>query len=352
MILRNESINSILLYQACLIPNLPEDLRHHVRDISNYIVVPLDTLLAVMSFICNTLVFITITRTKSLRHPSLLMLCSLSMSDLIWALFSLIKNSFVFVHPHKCPEHGVEKTCIGILGYLATLSNLAMISRDRYLAMSRPAWYRSHVSRLRARVVKTTLLAWLLSILTSLTVYTLFETFKTSSVQFVFIIIFLFYVVCISIILNNYVKCFMASRNHSRNMRRMQVGNIRAAVEKERKLTRIISVILLCFLFSVLPALMSPVVLVALRLPLNPFRPLNHLLLRLNGLLNPLLNYGKNEDVRWAMLTTLRCRRHRRIGQHVQQPAVRNRNRNALKENNNSVKTGERRLKELDIASK
>ncbi|KAL9964339.1 hypothetical protein ACROYT_G027968 [Oculina patagonica] len=95
MIRTNESINSSHFpYQACLVPNLPEDLQHQVRDISNYIVVPLDTLLAVMSFICNTLVFITITRTKSLRHPSLLMLCSLSITDLIWALFTLIKKQF------------------------------------------------------------------------------------------------------------------------------------------------------------------------------------------------------------------------------------------------------------------
>ncbi|KAL9953843.1 hypothetical protein ACROYT_G041315 [Oculina patagonica] len=116
----NESISSRQFpYQACLVPNLPEDLQHQVRDISNYIVVPLDTLLAVMSFICNTLVFITITRTKSLRHPSLLMLCSLSITNLVLALFSVIKNSFILLHPHMCREIGREENCIGILCFLA-----------------------------------------------------------------------------------------------------------------------------------------------------------------------------------------------------------------------------------------
>ena len=313
MIPGNESINSSHFpYQICLIANLPEVLQHQVRDISNYIVVPLDTLLAVMSFICNMLVFITITRTKSLRHPSLLMLCSLSISDLIWALYVLIKNSLFLFHPHMCLEFGNEKTCIGILCYLATLSNLAMISRDRNLAMSRAAWYRSHVSRSRARVVKTTLFTWLSSILTTLTMYTLFKT-VISSVKFifVFIVIFLFYVVCIFIILFNYVKFFKANRQHSRNMQ-MHVGNMRAAIEKEKKLTRIVSVILLCFLFSFLPALLSPVIVVALRLPITPFRPFNSLLLTFNGLLNPLLNYGRNKEIRRAMLIMLRCR-HRRI---------------------------------------
>ena len=318
----NESINSSHFpYEACLIPNLPEDLQHQVRDISNYIVVPLDTLLAVMSFICNMLVFITITRTKSLRHPSLLMLCSLSISDLIWDLFTLIKNSIFLLHPHMCPEKSYEETYIGILCYLATLSNLAMISRDRYLAMSRPAWYRSHVNQSRARVVKTTLLAWLSSILTTLTVYTLFKAVISSvKIIFVFIVIFVFYAICIFTILFNYVRFFVANRQHSRNME-MHAGNMRAAIEKEKKLTRLVSVILLCFLFSFLPVLMSPMILIALRLPIAPFRPFNHILLTFNGLLNSLLNYGRSKEIRRAMLIILRCS-HRRISSQ-QLPAVR-----------------------------
>ena len=343
MISGNESINSSQSpYKACLIPNLPEDLQHQVRDISNYIVVPLDTLLAVMSFICNMLVFITITRTKSLRHPSLLMLCSLSISDLIWAISTIIINSFVLLDPFMCLETGHEVDCIAILCLLATLSNLAMISRDRYLAMSRPTFYRIHVSRSRARVVKTTLLTWLSSILTTLTVYTLLEM-VISSDEFVFIIIFLFYVIFIFIILFNYVKCFIANRQHSRNMQ-IHLGSMRAAIEKEKKLTRIVSVILLCFLFSFLPALLSPMILVALRLPLNPFEPFMSLLLTFNGLLNPLLNYGRNKEFRRAMLIMLRCR-HRRISSQ-QLPAVRY-VRNAEKQNNISVETRERNLQQL-----
>ena len=144
MISGNQSTNSSdFPYQRCLIPNLAADLQHQVRDISNYIVVPFDTLLGVMSLICNALVFVTVTRTKSLRHPSLLMLSSLSISDLIWALFTVVRNSLTFVHPYMCLEESLEKTCFGILCYLATLSNLAMVSRDRYLAMSRPMWYRN-----------------------------------------------------------------------------------------------------------------------------------------------------------------------------------------------------------------
>ena len=318
----NQSINSSNFpYQTCLIPNLPADLQHQVRDISNYIAVPFDTLLAVTSFICNALVFITVTRNKSLQHPSLLMLCSLSISDLIWALFTLVKNSLTLLHPYMCLKESLEKTYFSMLCYLATLSNLAMISRDRYLAMSRPTWYRNHVRRSCTRVVKATLLTWISSMLTTFVAYILNKT--ATSVTFIFIIfilIFLFYVVCIVMILLNQIGFFVANRRHSRNLH-TRAGNMRAAAEKEKKLTQIISVILLCFLLSFLPALISPVIIVALRLPLNPFRPFNYLLLTFNGLLNPLLNYGRNREIRKAMLNMLRGRyRGRRISNQL--PAV------------------------------
>ena len=36
---------------------------------------------------------------------------------------------------------------VSIACWLSTIGNLAIISRDRYLAVSKPWWYRSHVSR-------------------------------------------------------------------------------------------------------------------------------------------------------------------------------------------------------------
>ena len=320
MISGNQSTNSSNFpYETCLMPNLAADLQHQVRDIINYIVVPFDTLLVVMSLICNALVFITVTRTKSLRHPSLLMLCSLSISDLIWALFTVVRNSVTLLHPYMCLEESLERTFFDILCYLATLSNLAMISRDRYLAISRPTWYRNHVRRSSARVVKAILLTWLSSLFITLIMYILNKT--TDSFRISFIIIFLFYVICIVMILFNYIGFFIANRRHSRTLQ-VRAGNMRAAAEKEKKLTQIVSMILLCFLFSFLPALISPVIIVALGLPYRPFRPLSSLLLTFNGLLNPLLNYGRNREIRKAMFQMLRGRhRDRRISNQL--PAIR-----------------------------
>lgn len=147
-------------------------------------------------------------------------------------------------------------------------------------------------------------------------------------------------------ILFNYVRLLIANRQHSRNMR-IQVGNMRAAGEKEKRLNRTISLILLCFLFSFLPPPMSPVVLVALRLPVRPFEPFISLLFTLNGLLNPLLNYARNKEIRRSMLNILKGR-HRRTSPKL--PAVRY-NRNAQKENNILVGNKDRHLQELHFAN-
>ena len=289
-------------YQACLIPNLPVEIQHQVRDITNHAVRPLGMLLAVMSFVCNALIFNTVARTNSLQHPSLLMLCSLSISDLIWALLSLTENIYIMLDPHMCPGQGDEEASVGILCFLATISNLTMISRDRYLAICRPGWYRNHVNRSRA--IKATALSWLASIVTALSVYTIFKI-RPSEIQLTLIIIFMFYMVCILLILFNYIRIFIANKRHSRIMR-IHVRNMRD--ENEKKLTRVVSVIVLCFLFSVLPVLICPLILISMGFqPLDPFTPFTSLLMTLNGLLNPLLNYGRNKDMRRAVSNTLRC---------------------------------------------
>ena len=46
---------------------------------------------------------------------------------------------------------------------------------------------------------------------------------------------------------------------------------------------------------------------------LAPWRPFYGVLISLNGLLNPLLNYGRNEDVRKALRDLIGCPQRARI---------------------------------------
>ena len=79
-------------YEACLIADLPSDVQHHILNIGNYVFRPLNFSLAFLSFVFNTLFIIAVARTKSLRHPSMLMMCSLAVTDVIFSLFSMHRN--------------------------------------------------------------------------------------------------------------------------------------------------------------------------------------------------------------------------------------------------------------------
>ena len=138
-----------------------------VRDVINYGVIPLDILLACLSFIFNLLVLTAVLRTKSLRHPSLLLLCSLSITDLLWAVFSIFKDTVRLTQDYFCPSEVIVQSGKGFTGlcFISTIGILAITSKDGHLAVAKPLWYRSHVTR--SRVVKQAIAIWLFSVMMS-----------------------------------------------------------------------------------------------------------------------------------------------------------------------------------------
>ena len=93
----NETIHSgSLPYQRCLVPDIPEDAQHTVRDVTNYVIVPLNMLVAFLSLLSNGLVVTAVIRTRSLQHPSLLLLCSLSITDLLWFVFHCQRHRKIY----------------------------------------------------------------------------------------------------------------------------------------------------------------------------------------------------------------------------------------------------------------
>ena len=153
--------------EVCLIPNLPEEIRQRVQDTANYVVQPLNMLLAIVAFVCNSLICVTVARTKSLQRPSLLMLCSLSVTDLIQGLFALYMSIKTVLSEHKCITYlDTKEYAMAILSSLATYGTLAVISRDRYLAVKKPWWYRNHVTKSRA--IKMSCIPWIISVVKTL----------------------------------------------------------------------------------------------------------------------------------------------------------------------------------------
>ena len=158
---------SRLSYEACIIPNPPEEIQHRVRDTANYVVQPLKMLFAIVAFVCNSLICVTVARTKSLQRPSLLMLCSLAVTDLIQGLFALYMSIKTVLSEHMCISSvDTKEYAMGQLSSLATLIALAVISRDRFLAVKKPWWYRNHVTKSRA--IEMSCMPWLICVVIAL----------------------------------------------------------------------------------------------------------------------------------------------------------------------------------------
>ena len=289
-------------YEACLLPNLPESLQQQMRNFTNYFVRPLGMLIATMSFVCNFLVVITVTRKKSLQQPSMLMLCSLAITDLLYSPYALFRDIRALTHEHRCPNEvlaGVH--LMSALCLLATLTNVAVISRDRYLAVRKPWWYRHHVTKSRA--TKMTCVAWLIAILITLL------SFIQSKGQMLFIpnasyVSLVIYLLCFFVIGFSYLGICL-KKNRSENADRVNAVSLR-----EKRLANTVALILLVLCVTFLPGLILPLALHLVGLQsLKAFRPFYTFLLLLNGFVNPLVNFGRSKDMRRGLSEFFKCTR-------------------------------------------
>ena len=300
---------SRLPYEACLIPNLPEEIQHRVRDIGNYVVRPLYMLLAVIASVCNVLICITVARTKSLQRPSVLMVCSLSVTDLIYALFSLYMGIKTVLRQSMClGTVNPEERSMNILCSLATLGMLAVISRDRYLAVTKPFWYRNHMTKSRA--IKTSCVPWLISVVITF-VHMVYFVYKIDGgyKRFVPAITLVYYCICFVIITFSHLGIYF------KKPPAVGIGDIQAVVKREKKSAATIRLILLVLLLTFLPALLWPIVLGLKGIDnVGPYRPFISFLFTVDTLVNPLLNFGRSKDMRRAVKGLFRC------SQRVQPP--------------------------------
>ena len=188
---------------------------------------------------------------------------------------------------------------VSIACWLSTIGNLAIISRDRYLAVSKPWWYRNHMSR--SRVIKQASLIWMWSVVYGILTFASYPLRP---------IVILYYIISITVIIGSYVGIFIANRRQ-RQAIHQHGGQMSVTLKREKKLANTVGLILIVLCFTFLPALIFPLIFAILRSASSaeflPFRPFVALFLTLNGLLNPALNYGRNENIRRAVRGLIGC---------------------------------------------
>ena len=312
----NQTASSVQLpNQQCIFTSLHE---HTLRDVTNLVVLPLDTLFALLSVTCNTVILVAILRTRSIQHPSLLLLCSLSTTDVIWAIFSAIHNTKSFILKNICPKQLFkEELFLVILCFFSTLGSLAVISGDRLLAVNKPWWYRSHATRSNA--VKQITLVWMIA-LTFSGIGAGQRHNESPLLWSTFLYLGSLFSGCYALtIIGCYIGVLTANCRYGASMH-LHGGPMRAVFRREKKIANTVGLILLALSLTVLPAMIIPFVLLNFgfsKADLTPLRPFHFISVTLNGLLNPLLNYGRIDDVRRAVRSLLRCRRCCGEGCHI-----------------------------------
>ena len=305
----NQTASSIELpNQQCLLTSISEHVQHTLNGVVNLVFLPLDTLLALLSFTCNTVILVAILRTRSIQRPSLLLLCSLSTTDVIWAICSAIHNTKFFILKNFCPKQfSVEEAFAVLLSLFSTLGSLAVISCDRLLAVNNPWWYRSHATRSHA--VKQISMVWVIAL--TISGFGASHRYNDSPLLWSIFLYLgsLFSVGYALTIIGCYTGVLIANRRHGASMH-LYGGPMRTVLRREKQIANTVGLILLVLCLTLLPGMTVPFVFFNLGFrPVNttPFRPFYYIFVTLNGLLNPILNYGRNNDVRRAVRNLIKC---------------------------------------------
>jgi len=296
--------------EQCLAKGLTEHAQHTLRYVTNFVVLPLDTLLALLSITCNAVILVAVLRTRSIQRSSLLLLCSLSTTDVIWAILSVIRNAKFFILKDVCPKEATsEELFPRLLCLFSTLGSLAVISCDRLLAMSIPWWYRSHATKSLA--IKQIVLVWVIAVILS----SMGGGQRHNGSPLLWSIFFylrILFSVCFALtIIGCYIGVLIVNCKHRISMDQYG-GPMRTVLKREKKVANTVGLILLVLCLTLLPAVMAPIVLLHFGFFLAdviPLRPFILIFPTLNGLLNSQVNYGRNKSVRRAVRGLIRCAR-------------------------------------------
>ena len=106
-----------------------------------------------------------------------------------------------------------------------------------------------------------------------------------------------------------YIGVLIANNRNGASMH-LHGSPMRTVLRPGKKIANTVGSIILALSLTVLPAMIAPIVLFGFSpADIIPLRPFHFICVTLNGLLNPLLNYGRNDDVRRVVRRLLRCRR-------------------------------------------
>ncbi|XP_029209413.2 melanocortin receptor 5-like [Acropora millepora] len=305
--------SSLTPYLVCSVPGISMGIQQKLQLIHSYFLCPLSLTIAACSFLGNLLFIVAVMRLRASAHPSLIYFCSLAVSDLIWTSVQFYRCSADYFGIYHCSLRKLVHLfgSIGTLSFCGTLSNLVIISRDRFRAISRLLWYKSHMTQSLA--LRGAIVSWLSSLITTTTVSPIFfrSIFNIATIiyQLAGIITTVFLIVSGSIIIACHLKMYRVSRDQRNNVPQCNAQQAAAALLRERKVAKTVRLIMIAFVISYSPPLVILIILLVVGYVelYNSFSPLFRVFITLNGLLNPMICFTRNENLRRSLRDLFRC---------------------------------------------
>ena len=144
--------------RPCFTPGTSQTVQLHFFYYSNFVLTPITTLLGLWCFLSNGLILIAILRGGRRIRPGFLLLCGLTLTDVLWG--GLVTPVYVrfrvaeLLSGKVCSNRSDWDSPLMVTSFFlclfSTLGNLAVMSGDRYLAVAKPMWYKTTVTKQHA----------------------------------------------------------------------------------------------------------------------------------------------------------------------------------------------------------
>lgn len=156
--------------RPCFISGFPRAVQSQFSYYSSLVLTPATTILGLWCFLSNGLVLITILRGGLRFRPGFLHLCSLTLTDVLWG--GVVTPLYI---RFRIAELIVGKVCFNrsdwdspvmvvsfFLCLFAMVGTLGVMSVDRYLAVTKPLWYKATMKKQYA--ITASVAVWVTSI--------------------------------------------------------------------------------------------------------------------------------------------------------------------------------------------
>lgn len=300
--------------RPCFVKGFPQDLQLNYFYYSNFVLTPVTALLGLWCFLSNGSVLIAILRGGLQIRAGLFTLCSLTLTDLLWAVLVVpLYLSF------RVAELKTGKVCANrsdwdnpfmvssfFLCLFSTVGTLGVMSVDRFLAVSKPMWYKVVVKK--RHTIFACCGVWFTSL--SMVVLKQVALFPRKLLE-LFEACYIAPICSLIIILQ--VLTLVQLRRHNNGVANMneggaQVPNPRQVNAMERQLAVVTRHVVALLGLMIVPISLSVVLSQIIGIQLSYFaEPLYYTIASLCSGINPVLYYRGNAQIREGVAKLVKC---------------------------------------------